>query len=238
MNRTIILKGREIKYELVRKKVKNVNLRIRSDGSVFVSANDLVSMETIEKFLLDKASQITRALDKYSEIAKYTVKNFDYVTGESFRFLGRELRFVVVQGSNFVHTDGVYLSLHVNDASDFALKRKLVNEWLDEQCKAVLTEIADDVYQTFKKYGISKPSLVLKDMTSRWGSCQPKRATITLNKRLIEVPRSAMQYVVVHEFIHFLHPNHSKGFYEALATIMPDWKEQKKLLEITAFYVP
>jgi len=68
-------------------------------------------------------------------------------------------------------------------------------------------------------------------MISRWGSCQPKRGIITLNKRLIETPRICIEYVVMHEFIHFLHPNHSKMFYDLLSTLMPDWRERKNTLE-------
>jgi predicted metal-dependent hydrolase len=73
-------------------------------------------------------------------------------------------------------------------------------------------------------------------MTSRWGSCQPKRGLITLNKRLLEVPRNCIEYVVMHEFVHFIHPNHSKQFYEFLSVLMPDWKERKAFLEKSYFY--
>jgi predicted metal-dependent hydrolase len=231
-----MLAGREITYDLVRKKVKNVNLRIRADCSVYVSANEFISIEAIEKFLLAKADYIIAALDKYSEIAKYSNLKHNYVTGESFRYLGRDLRLVVLQGDNSLYSDGIYLSLNVADTNDIALKSKLVEKWFDEQCRKIVGEIVDEVFCVFRKYGVDKPKVSLKNMTSRWGSCQPKRGSITLNKQLIEVPKSAIKYVVVHEFVHFLHPNHSKNFYEMLTTIMPDWKEQKKLLEDSAFY--
>ena len=68
-------------------------------------------------------------------------------------------------------------------------------------------------------------------MTSRWGSCQIKKNTITLNRRLIETPMECIEYVVVHEFTHFLQPNHSRKFYDLLAVFMPDWEERKNTLE-------
>ena len=68
-------------------------------------------------------------------------------------------------------------------------------------------------------------------MISRWGSCQPKRGSLTFNIALIEAPISCIEYVVVHEFTHFLQPNHSKMFYTQLTMFMPDWMERKKLLE-------
>ncbi|WP_295094925.1 M48 family metallopeptidase [Ruminococcus sp.] len=69
------------------------------------------------------------------------------------------------------------------------------------------------------------------NMTSRWGSCLPSKCIITLNKSLIEAPKCCIEYVVYHEFCHFIHPNHSKQFYSLLQIMLPDWKERKSLLE-------
>ena len=90
----------------------------------------------------------------------------------------------------------------------------------------------NNVYnRLFQKYEIVLPSLIIRNMTSRWGSCQIKRNTITLNSRLIETPRECIEYVIVHEFTHFLYPNHSRKFYDLLAVFMPDWKERKNTME-------
>ena len=71
----------------------------------------------------------------------------------------------------------------------------------------------------------------IRNMKSRWGSCQPQRGIITLNARMIAAPREAIEYVVVHEFAHFIHPNHSKEFYTLVEQLMPDWKTRKKMLQ-------
>ena len=73
-------------------------------------------------------------------------------------------------------------------------------------------------------------------METRWGSCLAKKGIITLNKQLLEAPRNCIEYVVMHEFCHFIHQNHSKHFYDFLTILMPDWKERKKLLEKVAIY--
>jgi predicted metal-dependent hydrolase len=219
-------------YTLERKKVKNINLRIRSDGSVYVSANLSVPEGVIEAFLAKKAEYILSALDKYSAITKYADTDHDFITGESFGYLGKNLRLVVICAEkNNVSSDGVHLTLCLASSDNKTIRNKLINKWYDRQCRTVFNEVMTTTYPTFQKYGVSMPKLKLRDMTSRWGSCHPKRGVITLNKRLIEAPRNCIEYVVMHEFTHFLHSNHSKQFYNVLSALMPDWKERKHLLE-------
>ena len=59
---------------------------------------------------------------------------------------------------------------------------------------------------------------------------------VTLNKRLLEAPRNCIEYVVMHEFCHFVHPNHSKQFYAFLTMLMPDWKQRKETLDKSAAF--
>ena len=91
--------------------------------------------------------------------------------------------------------------------------------------------VCEAVYPKFQKYGVKFPMLKFRKMISRWGSCQPKRGILTFNISLIEAPIACIEYVVVHEFTHFLQPNHSKKFYTQLTMFMPDWVERKKILE-------
>jgi predicted metal-dependent hydrolase len=179
-----------------------------------------------------KSDYILSALDKYADIAKYAGVDHSFVTGESFGYLGKDLRLVVTNGGkNIVTADGVYLTLCITGSSDKAVKSKLIGKWYDSQCRAVFDEVTETIYPIFRKYGVSMPKLTLREMISRWGSCQPKLCVITLNKRLIEAPRNCIEYVVMHEFIHFMHPNHSKKFYDMISALMPDWKERKRILE-------
>ena len=60
-----------------------------------------------------------------------------------------------------------------------------------------------------------------------WGNCQPKRKILTFNYTLVKAPIDCIEYVVAHEFTHFLYADHSKLFYNQLAAIMPDWKARQ-----------
>ena len=229
---TILLNNKEVQYNLERKKVKNINLRIKPDGSIYVSANNSVSQEKIEKFLNEKSEFILKALEHYHELQKYVPKPKKYVDGEHFKICGHDLRLKVFEGrKNYVESDGVYIKLTVKDIGDFALKQKIMDKWIKEQCISTISLVCEAVYPKFQKYGVSFPKLKFRKMISRWGSCQPKRESLTFNISLIEAPMSCIEYVVVHEFTHFLQPNHSKKFYTQLTMFMPDWAERKKLLE-------
>jgi predicted metal-dependent hydrolase len=235
MKRIIYLDGRKVVYELERKNVKNINLRIRFDCSVYVSANDDTLINTIEDFLHDKSVYILSALDKYKKMSKSAKNKHNYITGENFPYLGDNLRLVVKKGKRGISSDGECLTLSVRNVMDTALKERLVKKWYYTQCWEVSVEIMNENYPFFKKYNFTMPKLSLRNMVSRWGSCRPKRGIITLNKRLIEAPRNAFEYVVMHEFIHFLYPNHSRDFYGMLSKLMPDWKVRKRVLEETLF---
>ena len=232
MIKTTILKGQEISYNLERKNVKNINLRIKANQSIYMSANHHVSDEVIEEFLQSKADYILKALEYYADIAKYVPKPKEYVDGESFKILGHDRRLRVVQGKkNSVESDESYVTLSVKDISNYDLKKKTMDKWLKNYCKDTLIAVCESIYPKFQKYGIDLPEIRFRHMVSRWGSCQPKRKILTFNIMLIEAPLSCIEYVVTHEFTHFLQPNHSKKFYNQLAMFMPDWQERKKVLE-------
>ena len=235
--RMVLAEGREISYVLERKQVKNLNLRIRKDGSVFVSASDAVPFEEVDEFVCNKASYILDAIKRFNEIALYKPQPKQYVSGETFYLQGRGLRLKVSRAAkDSISSDGVYIHLKVKDVNDFEKKRRMVNRFLDNQCKAIFGEVMDELYPLFKKYGIEKPTLRIRDMETRWGSCLAKKGIVTLNKRLLEAPRNCIEYVVMHELCHFMHPNHSKYFYAFLSMLMPDWKERKQFLDKTAAF--
>ncbi len=107
----------------------------------------------------------------------------------------------------------------------------MVSNFLDQQCRDVFGGIVQEIYPVFQKYDVAMPVVRIREMDTRWGSCLVRKGIITLNKRLLEAPRNCIEYVVMHEFCHFIHPNHSKHFYGFLSMLMPDWRERKALLD-------
>ncbi len=233
MKKKIALKGQDICYELHYKKVKNINLRIRPDKSISVSANKFVSEKVITGFLLSKADFILGALKKYDELAIHAPKPKQYISGESYHLLGQDFLLQVIEGSkNAACSDEKYITLTVKNIEDFELRKRTFDKWFKSLCVEIVTSLCKEVYPSFQNLGVSYPQIRFRKMTSRWGSCHPIKQILTFNLSLIEMPLTCIEYVVVHEFTHFLQPNHSKAFYDKLSTFMPDWKERKAILKI------
>ena len=232
MLRTVETDGIAISYTLERKPVKNINLRIRADQCVYVSAPKDVAAKMVDAFVVEKSTYILRALKKFKDKNRETVSENKFVNGETVKFLGRNLRLKVKNASRSkVESDESYVTLYVKDVQDADLKKRVLETWLRKKCKDEITAICKKVYPQVKKYGVAFPEIQLREMVSRWGSCSPKKGFMTFNTALIAMPVSCIEYVVTHEFTHFLYPNHSKKFYQQLATFMPDWEERKKRLE-------
>ena len=183
--RTVCAGGKKIKYILERKQVKNINLRVRPDGSVKVSASPRVDTSYIDDFVLSKAEFVLKAMKRFEG------------TAEAERQFQAELS-----------------------------KAKSGQESLLAD-PAIFTEILDEVYPAFIPYGIARPKLRIRTMKSCWGSCLVNKGIITLNRKLLMKPRECIEYVMVHELCHFIHPNHSKEFYKFMEQFMPDWRERK-----------
>lgn len=219
----------DIQYILIRKQVKNVNLRIKPDGRVLVSANRRVPIRFIDGFIVQKQKYILSAIARYAE-KRSMVEDIpkQYVSGESYELLGRRFALKVEEAkAEDVYIDGNAIILKVKNKEDVHHKETMMSKWLKEYQTEVFGELIHETYALFQKYGVPYPQLKVRHMTASWGSCQPKKGVITLNSRLIAAPKTCIEYVIVHEFAHFIHPNHSRQFWDVVTMIMPDWKERK-----------
>ena len=232
MIKRIKLLDREIEYDLQRKQVKNINLRIKPDKSITVSANPRVPESKIERFILEKQEFILRALEKYGKIQKSLPRPRQYIDGETVKVFGQDLTLkVFLSKKNYVEIGDSFIKLYVRSIDDLSLKKKVLDKWLYNQVEEIVTSICEKVYPLFKKYCSEFPTIKFRKMTSRWGSCNFVRKLLTFNYALINAPIESVEYVVYHEFTHFIEPNHSKKFYLALSNFLPEYKERKKKLQ-------
>lgn len=221
-------------YELITKKVKNINLRINREGNVTVSANKRVDRAYVDNFVIANEERILSAKNRLIQKPKYASDQpKEFVDFEKFYILGRQYELKVVQ-SDFESVKIVdnNIILSVKDISNYKAKEKLYKAWSKEMQVDVFNKVSLQIYEIFKQYNIDYPEIKIRSMKSRWGSCQPQNKIITLNSKLIETPIQCIEYVVLHEYAHFIHQNHSKEFYNFVQSLMPDYKARK--LELNA----
>ncbi len=231
---SFIYKNRKIEYTLLRKKVKNINLRIKTDGSVTVSAPKTVTQKSIDDFLYSQGEKILRALDRFSQSRQ---NGYDLNHADVVPVLGKERRLEILPAERDHYcllNDS--LIFYLKDADDILIKRRLYDSVLTETAKRIFPPLFEACFEPFKNICGELPQLKIRKMKSQWGNCRSARNRITLNSRLAAFEIDVIRFVIYHEFCHFIQPNHSPAFYSELEKIMPDWKKYDQVLKNKLIY--
>lgn len=229
----IYYSNKRIDFFIEQKNVKNINLNIKPDMTIQVSANEKVPLDFIYDFVKSKGSWIVKNVKAFEEVMPHKRSEREYVSGESFRYLGKQYRLRVEKTTDeeMVKYFRGFIYLYVNDLQNFQRKEKLMVDWYREKSKKIFQQSLDKMSESMKKYGVGKPSLDFRTMKARWGSALIEKSTILLNTELIKAPKHCIDYVVLHELIHFRYNDHSDNFYNMLFTLMPDWQKRKAILD-------
>ena len=212
--------------KIVRKDVKNITLKVRPNGEAILTAPNSASDEHIKFIIQKRAKWIAQ---KRAFFASFKMPQKEYVSGEDFRYLGRSYRLKVVQSKEErIKLQRGYLELFVKDKSDLKRRENLIYEWYHEKAMIYFFNILQEFNKIVKQ---DIKSVKIRQMKTRWGSCNPYKSYINLNIVLIKKPKACIEYVVFHELAHLLYPDHSKKFYDYLTLYMPDWQKRKEILD-------
>lgn len=230
---TIEYANKMIDFVVKRKKVKNVNLHVKPDLTIEVTANEQVPIEFITDFVKSKGSWILKHVGNFKDVQSIKQSEREYVSGESFKYLGKQYRLRVQEAleEELVKYFRGFIYLYVKDTNNFNKKAKLMDEWYRDRAKIIFNESLEKMYPLIQKYGVEKPNIDVRLMKARWGSALIDNNTILLNSELIKAPKYCIDYVVLHELIHFKYNNHSEKFYQMLYSLMPDWEKRKNILD-------
>jgi predicted metal-dependent hydrolase len=180
-----------------------------------------------------RAAWIARQLQHFRQSPPVLPKR-RYVNGETHVFLGRQYRLKLHSADrNLVKLIGRYLHVCTPTPRDTDRVRTLIEEWYRERAKQLLHRHVQQCYQHVKRFGIPSPTIRLKKMHKRWGSCTCT-ANITLNSELIKAPSQCIDYVIVHELCHLRVHGHNDRFFRLLTACMPDWQRRKRRLDLIA----
>ncbi|QCU21001.1 M48 family metallopeptidase [Bacillus altitudinis] len=225
--------NKTIEFSIKRKNVKNVNLNIKPDMTIEVSAHEDVPLEFIYEFMRGKRSWVSKHVKNFENVQPHKQSEREYVSGESYKYLGKQYRLRVqkAEEEETVKYFRGFIYVFVKDTNNFNRKANLLEEWYREKSRKIFQDSLDKLYPSVEKYGINKPSMDIKSMKARWGSALIDTNTILLNFNLIKAPKHCINYVVLHELIHFKYNDHSDKFYNMLYSLMPDWEKRKEILD-------
>ena len=220
-------------YEVHRKKVKNINLRIKPNMEIYISVPMNLDRDYIENFIRSKEGWIKSVLKKVEDV-KEKQKGFEYKTGEIHKFLGKEYNLTVKTGSfngvNLVNNEknpNIILTVNENIFENADEKKKVMEKWYFENAKKLFPQFMEKWLKILDEH-VEK--VAIKPMKTRWGSCNYVKKYINLNTELIKRTPFEIEYVVLHELTHLKYPNHGKGFYNYVERYMPNYKIAEKML--------
>jgi predicted metal-dependent hydrolase len=221
--------SRTIDFNLEYRKRKSLGIKVHPDNQVEVLAPFDAKEEKVLERVKVKASWIIKQIDYFNSYKPVTPKR-RFVNGETHLYLGRQYKLKIVpDGQNIIKAYRGQLWIHAVDISPNALKLQL-DSWYKQKATVIFNELLEEVLPKFNRYKIANPSLSIRHMSKRWGSCTPA-GRIILNTELIRAPKGSIEYVIVHELSHLVHHNHTKAFQDLQARILPDWRKWKDRLE-------
>jgi len=215
-------------YELIRQNRKTLSLTVRPDLGIVVKCPDYAEDNRIDQFLKRKWFWMVKQL-RYFEKYQRKIYRREYISGESFMYLGRQYQLIVRKGDDGISLIKGKLMIDTSKSvSNGQYNKKLINDWYLNRAEIVFKQRFEEVLQGFN-YD-QPPELELRKMNKRWGSFLGNKK-IYLNPLLISTSKECVDYVITHELCHVKHRNHDKKFYAFLKSKMPDWERRKEKLE-------
>lgn len=211
-------------------------MRVRRDGSLYCSLPYYASVKEAEAFIVSKQDYLLKAIENVTGEEKAKSLSRQYIDGETFLVLGKQMTLHVVKGAkNICRAENGIITLEVTDPDNFRSKYMTYEKWRRSVIRSVIVNYCNEIYPLFERRGVKPPRKVtLGEYKSFWGECFSKRGELKFSYRLFEKDLELIRYVVVHEFAHFIEPNHSSRFWDVVREVVPDYKELRKRLNSNA----
>ncbi len=225
MAKSVLLTIDPFTVHVTRKKIKNLYLRVLPQEGVVINAPMHTTDAEISRFVRSRADWIDQQQKKQAQIVPR-----GYDEGDAVPYFGKKLtlRLIPCTGRTHIVLRGDALELTIRrDASEEA-RKKAVDAWYKAELYEAAGAMLPAVERTVGKHAVE---LKVRDMTTRWGTCNTRNGLITLNLRLVERPAECLRYVLTHELCHLHEAGHGERFWKRMDEYFPDWKRVRKLLK-------
>lgn len=216
--------GTRITYEVRRgKREKTVAIAVEADGTVVLRAPPDTPLEKLDGIVHRKARWIVERLKKTSDLPPPLTER-QFVSGETFLYLGRQYRLKVTRGSGAMRLERGHLVARVGHRRQ--VRGELV-KWYRARAAQRLPEL---VAEWAPVVGVDVPEVLIREQRKRWGSCD-EHGVLRFNWRIVQAPRRLVEYVVVHELVHLVHREHSREYWAKLGRAMSDYEKRRGELQ-------
>jgi len=215
----------DIPIEVTRKRIKHVRLRVHPpNGRVTISAPMSARLQVVEAFAATQLEWIRRHQDRVRGQPRQAPRRFEQ--GESHYLWGRRHVLSVVErdGKQGVTLDDRRITLFVRPGSDVARRADVIHAWH----KSILRETLPALIRMWEqRLNVCLTGYYLRRMKSRWGTCNHRTGHIRLNTELVTKPACLLDYVLAHEMVHLIVPNHGARFVALMNAHYPSWREAR-----------
>ena len=219
-----------ISYTLVYSDRLTLGIKVYPDKSVKVTAPMDASLQKIEEKVHSKAAWILKQQDFFLSFHPMTPPR-RFISGETHKYLGKQYRLKVKENRiESVKLQGGNINVNVKDKNNSQRIEQLLKQWYKTKADVHFQLLFDECLPLVSTFYRGTPSLKYRWMDKRWGSCS-RNGEILLNLELIKASKKSIEYVILHEFCHLVHMNHSAEFYTLLEKLSPDWRKIKDELE-------
>lgn len=228
----IMFGERNLKYQVERSDSDRISITVHPEGTITVRAPNTATDNEVQDRVLRRARWIIRQLTEL-EALRPLQPNWEYVSGETHRYLGRQYRLKVNQGEpQPTRLIGPYFEVVVRDRRDRESVMRSLNVWYRDRAKSIIAKTVAEVMRCPPLFDISPPTIQLREMQCRWGSCTSTR-NVLFNPLLVRTPKVCIRYVVAHELCHLVSLRHDTKFFRVLGQVEPRWRELRVLLNST-----
>lgn len=219
----------DISVHIVRKDIKNLNMRVYPpDGRVRVAVPRCMDDEVIRFFVIKKLRWIRKQQTRITNQSRQSVRQM--LTGEDHYYLGKKYLLDVIErhGRHEVELNSESkIKLYVRPNTPTEKRALAMMQWYRQRIKEAIPGL-------IKKWepiiGVKVNEWGIRKMKTRWGSCNINASRIWLNLELIKKPIECLDYVVVHEMVHLLERYHNDNFRAYMDKILPDWRLHRDTL--------
>jgi predicted metal-dependent hydrolase len=208
----------------------NFQITVHPDLRIVVDAPAGVTSGKLIARVRQKAPWIFRQLRYFEQFLPREPGKL-YISGETFRYLGRQYRLKLSLGRwNEVKLSGRFLHVTAADPKHTELVKRLVDSWYSRRATITYENRLKRFLDGNGHFGIDLPKIRVRKMRGRWGSCD-RTNSILLNTELLKAPTHCIDYVIAHELCHLRYRDHGTKFQRLLSRMMPDWRDRKNRLE-------